>query len=435
MTGTKPTGSITAGILADDRLANGLRLLCRTLPGSPVASVTLVTRVGSAYERVGERGYAHLLEHLMFHGSERLPRGEYDRICTMAGGESNAWTSTDLTGYWIAVPSESLPVALALEAARATGPTLEIESFENERRIVEAERRQVIENVPYGEAGRLVREALYPEDHPYRHEPIGDPDDLAKATIGSISSFFRRHYRADRSILVVAADRPLHELRHLAEQHFGEAFIEDADHPAEVFQESDRTASAAQPTGPRHRTILSQLVPLSASFLAWQAPSTNDRRVLALELLAMILAEGDGSRLAVAMEYTTMIASETGAWIEEGERGSTFNVWGIARTVRTGPEEIRDGLLAALRQIVSGGITDNELTTVRNRKLASVVSSLTSMTTTAERLAVYTALYDDPALVWNEPAAYEKVTGAEIVDEARKLLATDPVILDYRPEA
>lgn len=418
-------GPIAAGIVGEDRLENGLRVLCHSVPGSPIASVNLLTQVGSSDEPIGRRGYAHLIEHLTFHGSERLPRGEYDRICTMAGGESNAWTSTDLTGYWIALPNESLEVALALEAARAAGPELDEEGLENERRIVEAERRQVIENVPYGEAGRIVREMLYGDDHPYRHEPIGSGEDLAAATTASISTFFHDHYGADRSLLVVAADRPVPELRTLAEDHFGS------------LPPAGRERRRIVPNGTEIRREIvsdrSPLHPLPAVQLSWHAPATTDERTWALDLLAMILADGDGSRLPVALEYRSMLAAETGAWLDDGELGSSFNLWSVARDVQTDPEQLLSAMVAELRRIADEGISDQEMMTVRNRKLATVISSLGSISTTAERLAVYTALYDDPSLVWNEPAAYESVSRDAIVAEAETLLAADHVTATFSP--
>ena len=410
------------GLLSDRRLENGLRLLCHNVPDSPLAVVTLLYRVGSRHERVGERGYAHLFEHLMFDGSRSLGRGDYDRYCTMAGGENNAWTSTDLTSYWIALPSEALELGLWLEADRMAGFGVEEISLRTQLSVVEAERRQVIENQPYGGAGSHIRRLLYSETHPYRHEPIGLREDLAGATLGSLRSFFTRFYHPGNATLVVAGDLSTDGMASLVEKHFGS--IPSGNLPTEP------ATGEREPEG-RIEVVDSEVTPLNGAFLAWHASDVRDEELRPLELLSMILADGDSSRLSIALEYDRSLTSETGAWIEEGELGSIFHLYGLVRENSTTPADLHDALIAEVRRLVRDGIEPRELRKALNRKQSGLVSSLASISNRAERLAWYATIFDDPGLVWNEVKEYENVSTDMIIAAAERLLQTDPSALHY----
>ncbi len=410
-------------LLSDSRLENGLRLLCHSVPSSPLAVVTLLYKVGSRHEARGERGYAHLFEHLMFDGSRSLGRGEYDRYCTMAGGENNAWTSTDLTSYWIALPSEALELGLWLEADRMAGFGIEQDSLTTQLSVVEAERRQVIENVPYGGAGSTLRSMLYDESHPYRHEPIGLREDLDNATLDSIHSFFTRFYHPGNATLVVAGDMSTDAMEKLASEHFGDITAREipSTAPSELITHKGRS-----------KQIDSDITPLNGAFLAWHAPDVRDDDIRPLELLSMILADGDSSRLSVALEYDRALTSETGAWIEDGELGSIFHLYGLVRENSLGPEALGDELISEVRRLVRDGIRPQELQKALNRKQSALIASLASISSRAERLAWYATLFDDPGLVWNEVREYESITTDEIIDIAeRTLLQVDPTTLYY----
>jgi predicted Zn-dependent peptidase len=170
------------------------------------------------------------------------------------------------------------------------------------------------------------------------------------------------------------------------------------------------------------RRIESEITPLPAAFLAWHAPELRNEELKCLELLAMILADGDSSRLTLSMEYDRQIASETGAWVEEGEGCSIFHLYAVAGSVETRPEELRSQLLAELRRVVEDGITNRELEKVRNRKQSNLLASLASISTRTERLAWYATIFDNPGLVWNEAKEYESIIPDQIVEAARDYL-------------
>ena len=388
------------------------------MPGSSLGVVTLLYRVGSRYEVQGERGYAHLFEHLIFDGSKSLGRGEYDRLCTMAGGENNAWTSVDLTGYWLALPSEQLELGLWLEADRMAGFGVTEESLKTQLSVIHAEKHQVVDNVPYGDVGGVIRELLYPEGHPYRHEPIGSLDDLAGATVDRMQNFFNRFYRPDNATLVVAGDMSHRRMEELVRYHFEEI-------PAVAAPEWTEPSVVSLHSGVERR-IDSEITPLPGAFLAWHAPELRNEDLKSLELLSMILADGDSSRLTLSMEYDRQVASETGAWVEEGQGSSIFHIYAIAGSVETRPEELRSLLLAELRRVVVDGVTDRELEKVRNRKQSNLLASLASISTRSERLAWYATIFDDPSLVWNEAKEFESVTPEQIVEAARGYLLEAP---------
>lgn len=406
-------------MISDLHIANGLRVLCHEVPGSSLGVVTLLYGVGSRYEVPGELGYAHLFEHLIFDGSRSLGRGEYDHLCTMAGGENNAWTSIDLTGYWLALPSEQLELGLWLEADRMAGFGVSEESLRTQISVIRAEKHQVIDNVPYGDVGGIIRELLYPENHPYRHEPIGSLDDLAEATIDRMRDFFTRFYRPDNATLVVAGDMPHGRMEELVRYHFEE--IHPPDPP--LFRPDLPEVSLSSNV---ERHVRAEITPLPGTFLAWHAPALRDEDLKSLELLAMILADGDSSRLTLSMEYDLQVASETGAWVEEGQGSSIFHLYAIAAPPPSTPEELRSRLLAEVERIVRDGITPKELQKVRNRKQSSLLASLASISTRSERLAWYATIFDDPGLVWNEAKEYDSITPEQISAAAARYLLDSP---------
>lgn len=405
-------------MISDFHIANGLRVLCHEVPDSSVGVVTVLYRVGSRNERPGERGYAHLFEHLMFDGSRSLQRGEYDRYCTMAGGENNAWTSTDLTSYWLALPSEQLELGLWLEADRMAGFGVTEESLRTQLSVIGAEKRQVIDNVPYGDVGLALRELLYPEDHPYRHEPIGLIEDLEGATIERMRDFWERFYHPANATLVVAGDMPRATMEELVRYHFEE--ISGERRPEEA------PSAPAGPIEETERRIYAEITPLPAAFLGWHAPELHHDDIRSLELLAMILADGDSSRLTLSMEYDRQSASETGASTEEGEGSSIFHLFAVGSSQSVSPDDLRDQLLDEVDHLVRTGVTDRELEKVRNRRQSTLLASLASISTRAERLAWYATLFDDPTLVWNETKEYEAITTAQIVDVAERYLLSSP---------
>src|SRR5690242_4525963 len=189
-------------------LANGLHVILHEDHRIPVVDVNLWYRVGSSRERPGRTGFAHLFEHLMFMGSGHVKPGQFDELLEEAGGANNASTNSDTTNYFITVPSTSLDLALFLESDRM-GYLLDAmtpQTVDAQRDVVKNERRQRVENQPYGSANVVLQEMLYPEGHPYHWPVIGYMPDLTAASYDDVVAFFKKYYVPSNASLVVAGD-------------------------------------------------------------------------------------------------------------------------------------------------------------------------------------------------------------------------------------
>lgn len=405
-------------------LSNGLQVLCHADPHSPVVAVDVLYRVGSRYEKPGKTGYAHLFEHLMFDGSKHIGRGEYDRHCTLAGGENNAWTSCDLTNYWITLPANRLELGLWLESDRMAGFAVEQISLDTQKGVVTAEKHQTIDNIPYGNSWIAVRELMFAPGHPYRHEPIGHMEDVAVASLQDMRSFYESYYVPSNATVVIAGGIREEEALDLAEDYFGG--ISRGNVPT-----SQPVPSSLLKAGERH-SISDPMTPLNAVFLGWHVPDLQSSDLRPLELLAGILADGESSRFYLALEYEPILASETAAFIDEGEIGSSFCVYAIAQNNRIRPARLERELRKQIERIALAGPTENELEKAKNRKISAVVHALQSVTNRAERMAYFAATCDTPSLTWYEARAYEEITTDDIRNATHHyLLSAQPSVVEY----
>src|SRR5215207_4422320 len=205
-------------------LPNGLSVILHEDHSVPLVSVNVWYHVGSANERPGRTGFAHLFEHLMFMGSGHVKPGEFDEWLEAAGGDNNGSTENDRTNYWINVPANSLELALFLESDRM-GYLLESmtpKTVDAQRDVVKNERRQSVENQPYGMADVVLGELLYPEGHPYHWPVIGYMEDLTAASYDDVVAFFKKYYAPSNASLVVAGDLDTANARRLVEKYFSD---------------------------------------------------------------------------------------------------------------------------------------------------------------------------------------------------------------------
>src|SRR6476620_12335631 len=209
-----------------DSLPNGLHVIYSIDHSTPVVAVEVMYNVGSKSERVGKTGFAHLFEHMMFKGSRDVADGAHWALLENAGGRAgadiNGTTSWDRTNYFEQVPSNQLDLALWLEADRmgTLTETLTKEKLDNQREVVKNERRQSVDNQPYGTAFERIEEALYPEGHPYHHDVIGSMADLSAATRDDVINFFKTYYAPNNAVLVIAGDIDVPNVKSLVRKYF-----------------------------------------------------------------------------------------------------------------------------------------------------------------------------------------------------------------------
>jgi predicted Zn-dependent peptidase len=405
-------------------LDNGLRVLLHEDHSTPIVTIDVLYHVGSKNEERGHTGFAHLFEHLMFDGSKHVERGGYDRYCTSVGGDNNAFTSSDITNYYISLPSDQLPLGLWLEADRMAGFAIQDISLETQKSVVIEEKRQTTDDVPYGDAVTVLREISYDAAHPYSWETIGSMEDIAAASMETVRSFYSRFYHPSNAVLVVAGDIEPEETMRLVRGYFGAIPAADLVVPPVV--------NSSQLHHNNRRAVSSPLVPFNAVFLAYHTPSIYDRDIHVLELLSMILSEGESSRLYRALEYEQEIASEAESFIDDGELSSLFYIYAVAQNRKVTPAELEKSLLAEIAAIASDGVSERELQKVKNRKMTRITHTLQSISNRSERLAYFEGLFGDPMLAFSEAGIYEPITPEDIQRVARIYLRdAAPNVVEY----
>src|SRR5438093_2015147 len=205
-------------------LPNGLQVLLHEDHSVPLVTVNIWYHVGSADEKPGRTGFAHLFEHIMFMGSQHVPTGEFDKLLEAAGGDNNGSTTEDRTNYYEDAPSNALPLMLWLDSDRMGFllPEITADKVDLQRGVVQNERRQSYENRPYGLAEENILQRLYPANHPYHWPVIGSMADLQAATLADVRQFFQTYYTPNNATLAIAGDITARDARRLVERYFGD---------------------------------------------------------------------------------------------------------------------------------------------------------------------------------------------------------------------
>jgi zinc protease len=306
------------------RLANGLNVILHRDATVPFVSINVWYRVGSANEKPGRTGFAHLFEHLMFEGSQHVPEGQFDILLEGAGGNNNGSTNNDRTNYFIDVPSNALELALYLESDRMGYllETMSPERVDGQRDVVKNERRQSYENRPYGMASIELDAMLWPRSHPYSWPVIGRMEDLTAASYEDVVEFFRTYYAPNNASLVIAGDIDYDRTQALVEKWFGEIprgpIVEPVAPPAAIL------------TGVQRKTLTDR-VSLPRLYLSWLTPRLYAPGDAALDIVSSVLAGGKNSRLYKRLVYDMQIAQDVSAFQQSGALGSSFLIVATAR--------------------------------------------------------------------------------------------------------
>ncbi|HEY0528134.1 MAG TPA: pitrilysin family protein, partial [Gemmatimonadaceae bacterium] len=205
------------------KLPNGLEVILHEDHSTPIVAVDTWYHVGSGDEQLGRTGFAHLFEHIMFMGSQHVPVGAFDQMLEAAGADNNGSTTEDRTNYYETLPSNALPLALWLDADRMGFllPTMDLAKVNLQRDVVKNERRQRVDNQPYGRADETILAALYPRSHPYSWPVIGSMTDLSAASLADVQNFFKTYYAPNNATLTIAGDFNPDTVKKMVAQYFG----------------------------------------------------------------------------------------------------------------------------------------------------------------------------------------------------------------------
>lgn len=407
-------------------LDNGLRVVLHRNSSLPLVTANLWYHVGSKNERPGRTGFAHLFEHMLFQGSEHIPTHEHFRLIQQVGGVANGSTWYDRTNYYETVPAHQLDLALWLESDRMGFflPALTQENLDTQRDVVMNERRQRIENQPYGLAGEKLHELLYPAGHPYHWPVIGYMEDIAAATLEEVRTFFRTYYTPNNSVLTLAGDFEPEAALERVESWFGEIPPGPPVPPV---------SAPLHPLDGERRLVLPDDVRLPRVYIAFRAPAYGQRMWYAADLLAGVLAGGKSSPLYRELVYERQIAQDIGASVGPYESAATFM---LVATARPGVaiETLEEALLGAVARAAAGPPDPADLERARNRMLTDAYSSLQKLDGLADLFSQFTTYFDDPAGVAAEAVRYLEITPQELVDYAAGWCAeTERVVVSVVP--
>lgn len=394
------------------KLANGLRVIVHEDNSTPMAAVNVMYDVGARDEDPAMTGFAHLFEHLMFGGSINI--ASYDEPLQMAGGENNAYTTNDLTNYYIQIPAENLETAFWLESDRMLSLAFSEKSLDVQRKVVSEEFKEHYLTKPYGDVWHRMRELAY-KQHPYRWMTIGkELSHIEDAKLDDVKSFFFKHYRPVNAILVVAGNVTVDQVKTLAEKWFG-------DIPAGEPYKRNLSQEPAQ--NEARKLEITAPVPLDAFYKTWHMAPRLDRRYYVADLMTDILGGGGSSRLHQALVKEQQLFSH----IECYHFGSTDpGLICIEGKLVKGvtPEQAEAAVEAELDKVKSGWVSPEELQKVKNKTESMIAFEDMSVMNRANSLA-YFELLGDAAWMNFELEKYASVTAEDILQECKRVFRNE----------
>jgi zinc protease len=401
-------------------LANGLRVILHQDRALPLVTINLWYHVGSKNERPGRTGFAHLFEHMLFQGSEHVGTNEHFRYVQQVGGVANGSTWYDRTNYFETLPANQLDLGLWLESDRMGFllPAITAENLETQRQVVMNERRQRIENQPYGRAGELLREQLYPPPHPYHWPVIGYMDDIAAATLDEVRAFFRTYYTPNNAVLTLAGDFEPEAALDRVQAYF-------ADIPAgPPLPPLPASVSHPPPLAGERRSVLVDDVPLPRVYMSHRTPAYGHHLWYAADLLAALLASGKSSRLYRDLVYERQIAQDVTAYANPFEAVGDFMVVATARP-GVEPAALEQALAEHLQRAAATPPGAEELTGAKNRILTDFWTGLELLSNRADALSQFTTYFDDPGLLARQADIYRQLSGDDVQEVAAGYLAAE----------
>ena len=341
----------------DITLANGLRVVLLEDHSTPIVHVTLWYHVGSKDEKPGRTGFAHLFEHMMFKGSRNVAPEAHTSYIASVGGQSNAFTNEDTTVFWQTVPAQYLPLTLWLEADRMASLRVEDATFRMEREVVKEERRQRVENQPYGRLSEIIYDTAF-TTHPYKHPVIGSMEDLEAASIEDVREFHKTYYRPDNATLVIVGDFDPKVARELVEREFSKVPKPTGTVPRNIPEEPKRTAEL--------RVTLEEDWPLPAVVVAYPITYDGNPDSYPLHIAAKVLSDGTSSRIYQRLVYKERLALSAFGQANLIEHPNLFYAVAIVAPGQS-PRRVADALIEEMDGLVKAPITERELQRAKNQ--------------------------------------------------------------------
>lgn len=406
-------------------LDNGMHVVLHQDNTAPVVTVSVMYHVGAKDENPERTGFAHFFEHLLFEGTQNIPRGEWFKIVTSNGGSNNANTTQDRTYYYEVFPSNNLELGLWMESERLMHPIINQIGVDTQNEVVKEEKRLRVDNSPYGQWTAEVFKNLFKE-HPYRWTTIGEMEHLDAATLDEFLEFNNKFYVPNNAVLVVAGDIDVPKTKKMIEQYFG---------PIPRGKDIVRTKVVEKPIQEEIKTTFyDPNIQIPAVFTVYRTPAMTTRDARVLDMISTILSDGKSSRLYKKLVDEKKKALQIAAFNYSLEDYGAY----IVLALPLGDNKLTDLVAEMDEEIVklqTELISEKELQKLRNKFENQFVNSNSSIQGIANSLANYYMLYKDINLINNEIDIYNSITREEIKEIANKYLNPNQrLVLDYLPK-
>jgi zinc protease len=376
---------------------------------TPIVHAQLWYHVGSKDERGGRTGFAHLFEHMMFKGSKNVRPEQHASFISSVGGESNAYTTEDVTVFWATLPARDLPMALWLEADRMASLKIDEESFRRERDVVKEERRMRIENQPYGRLSELIYEHAFTV-HPYRHTTIGSMKDLEGASVEDVREFYRTYYVPGNATLALVGDFDTEEAIRLVRRYLGA--VPPSPRPLR------RDLAPEPPQQQERRVTLHENWPLPVVVVAYHITADGHPDSYPLHVAGKILSDGQSSRIHKRLVYEKGYALSAFGSANIAEDPNLFFAVAVVQPGQD-VDETERALLAELGRLAADGVTETELQRARNQIARDYIVGRASNQEKASHLAHAVVIHGDVASADGEFDLLMKTTAADVQRVAR----------------
>lgn len=407
-------------------LPNGIHVILHKDNTTPIVAVSVLYHVGSKNEDPKRTGFAHFFEHLLFEGTENIKRGEFDKYIANAGGTNNANTSNDRTFYYEILPSNQLELGLWLESERMLHAKIENVGVETQREVVKEEKRQRMDNQPYGSILTEVLKRAY-KVHPYQWAPIGSLDHLNAASLDEFVQFYKTFYVPENATISIAGDIDIEQAKTLVGKYFKDIPKGGKAIPRPTVVEPEQKAEV--------RDVVFDNIQLPAVVQAYHIPAQGTPDAYALDMLSTLLSGGQSSRMYKSLVDEQKKALTVQAFPFSLEDPGLYLVFGLVN-MGVNVDDLEKAMDAEIQKVQNQLITETEFQKIRNQVESQFVQQNSSAVGIAEQLANYYVYYKDANLINTELQRYMKVTREDLQRVAKKYLTKENrVVLHYLPKS
>jgi predicted Zn-dependent peptidase len=398
------------------KLDNGLRVVMVVDHTMPTVAVDVAYGVGSRNEQRGRTGYAHLFEHMMFQGSRNVAAGEHRRLVISRGGVLDGAAAPDLTSFYELLPASELALGLWLEADRMKSLDVSAASLDTQRALVRQEYRRAVENAPYGLAWLRLNQLVFQGFWPYEHSSMGTPRDLEGAQLEGVRTFYETYYAPNNAVVAIAGDIDEGDCLALVRRYFGDAAARANLPPFDA-------AAPPEQTAPRSAIVEDPHAKVAAILAGWLAPPSGEPDHYALEVVAMLLSDGDVSRLQRSLLGPRGIATSASASVNGLHGPDLFEV-DVRLAGGAHPDQALKLIEAQLADLGRNGPSDDEMRVVKSRIRARFLFRLQSNAARATMLAELELSRGDASIVNTELDKYLAVTKEDVKRTTAKYLSS-----------